>query len=121
MKREPEQRYCARCGSRLNRYNAETLCGPCNLTARDQVLHPPTVPPGFWQTDKIRDALATWHMGRVIFAYRTPSVPRPTTAAGASCQLAGTDPSAAEPDREGYGTRTDFQADSLGRNPRHSG
>lgn len=72
MKREPEpQRYCARCGSRLNRYNAGKLCGPCNLTARDQVLHPPTVPPDFWQTDKIRDALATWHMGRVIFAYRT--------------------------------------------------
>ncbi|WP_198037058.1 helix-turn-helix domain-containing protein [Nocardia sp. BMG51109] len=72
MKREPEQqRYCARCGSRLNRYNAEILCGPCNLTARDEALHPPTVPPDFWQTDKIRDALATWHMGRVIFAYRT--------------------------------------------------
>ncbi|WP_406229531.1 helix-turn-helix domain-containing protein [Nocardia sp. NBC_01009] len=29
------------------------------------------MPPDFWQTDKIRDALATWHMGRVIFAYRT--------------------------------------------------
>lgn len=72
MKREPDgRRYCARCGSRLNRYNAETRCGPCSLTARDQLLHPPTVPPGFWQTDKIRDALATWHMGRVIFAYRT--------------------------------------------------
>ncbi|WP_280439901.1 helix-turn-helix domain-containing protein [Nocardia cyriacigeorgica] len=25
----------------------------------------------FWQTDQMRDALATWHMGRVIYAYRT--------------------------------------------------
>jgi transcriptional regulator with XRE-family HTH domain len=25
----------------------------------------------FWDTDQMRDALATWHMGRVIYAYRT--------------------------------------------------
>jgi hypothetical protein len=29
------------------------------------------LPLEFWQIDQIRDALATWHMGRVIFAYRT--------------------------------------------------
>ncbi|MEU6187626.1 helix-turn-helix transcriptional regulator [Nocardia sp. NPDC047038] len=29
------------------------------------------MPTTFWQTDQIRDALATWHMGRVIYAYRT--------------------------------------------------
>ncbi|MGV9675452.1 helix-turn-helix domain-containing protein [Nocardia sp. NPDC003482] len=28
------------------------------------------MPFAFWQTDQMRDALATWHMGRVIFAYR---------------------------------------------------
>ncbi|MFB8281186.1 XRE family transcriptional regulator [Nocardia colli] len=72
MTREPEQqRHCARCGSRLSRYNGEIFCGPCDLVAHDQVLHPPCLPPEFWQTDKIRDALATWHMGRVFFAYRT--------------------------------------------------
>jgi hypothetical protein len=34
-------------------------------------MRPPTVPREFWNTDQMRDALATWHMGRVIFAYRT--------------------------------------------------
>ncbi|MEU2177571.1 helix-turn-helix domain-containing protein [Nocardia sp. NPDC019219] len=29
------------------------------------------MPFGFWQTDQMRDALATWHMGRVVAAYRT--------------------------------------------------
>jgi transcriptional regulator with XRE-family HTH domain len=28
------------------------------------------VPAEFWATDRIRDALATWHMGRVVAAYR---------------------------------------------------
>jgi len=28
------------------------------------------VPAEFWATDRMRDALATWHMGRVIAAYR---------------------------------------------------
>ena len=41
-------------------------------------MKPPIVPREFWQTDQMRDALATWHIGRVIFAYRThPWHPRP--------------------------------------------
>jgi transcriptional regulator with XRE-family HTH domain len=32
---------------------------------------PPSLPLSFWATDQMRDALASWHMGRVIFAYRT--------------------------------------------------
>lgn len=72
MTRMPEQkRYCARCGSRLNRYNLETVCDPCGSQTHDELQLPPSVPPVFWQTDQMRDALATWHMGRVIFAYRT--------------------------------------------------
>lgn len=71
MTRVPDvQRYCARCGSRLNRYNLETLCSPCGSAAPDDFQQPPPVPPAFWQVDQMRDALATWHMGRVIFAYR---------------------------------------------------
>lgn len=71
MTRVPDQhRYCVRCGSRLNSYNAETLCGSCAVGARDELREPPKVPPAFWRTDQMRDALATWHMGRVIFAYR---------------------------------------------------
>lgn len=72
MKRaSQEQRYCARCGSRLNRYNPEPLCAPCESASRGERQQPPSVPGDFWHTDQIRDALATWHMGRVIFAYRT--------------------------------------------------
>ncbi|MGY2036136.1 helix-turn-helix domain-containing protein [Nocardia gipuzkoensis] len=71
MKRaSQEQRYCARCGSRLNRYNPEPLCAPCESASRCERQQPPSVSSDFWHTDQIRDALATWHMGRVIFAYR---------------------------------------------------
>lgn len=72
MTRVPdEQRYCARCGKRLSSYNAESLCGSCEVSVRDELLEPPAVPPAFWHTDQMRDALATWHLGRVIYAYRT--------------------------------------------------
>jgi transcriptional regulator with XRE-family HTH domain len=63
-------RYCGRCGTRLARDNRETRCAGCSHTARDVLLKPPDVPREFWDTDQMRDALATWHMGRVIFAYR---------------------------------------------------
>ena len=66
-----DQRYCARCGSRLSRYNPSPLCGACEVMARGQGHYPPALPPAFWETDQMRDALATWHMGRVIFAYRS--------------------------------------------------
>ncbi|TCJ96311.1 helix-turn-helix domain-containing protein [Nocardia alba] len=65
------QRYCSRCGSRLNRYNTGSFCASCEGTFRDNLRQPPDVPPSFWQADLMRDALATWHMGRVIFAFRT--------------------------------------------------
>lgn len=64
-------RYCAGCGVRLSHYNGETHCGSCETKSRDQLQQPPKTPPGFWQTDQMQDALATWHMGRVIYAYRT--------------------------------------------------
>lgn len=35
------------------------------------LLRPPAVSREFWDTDQMRDALATWHLGRVIYAYRT--------------------------------------------------
>ena len=55
----------------MARDNANNLCGACQARARDLVAGSPEVPPGFWNTDRMRDALATWHMGRVIAAYRT--------------------------------------------------
>ncbi len=72
MTRIPQmQRYCARCGTRLNNYNHDSCCAPCESASRDQRQQPPLLPPAFWLTDQMRDALATWHIGRVIFAYRT--------------------------------------------------
>lgn len=63
-------RYCARCGARLSSYNTEVLCSPCHNNARSEQHRPPDVPPEFWLTDQMRDACATWHMGRVVHAYR---------------------------------------------------
>ena len=72
MKPKPStQRYCAGCGSRLSSYNPQSRCGACALSIRNEVHQPPSVPPEFWQTDQMRDACATWHLGRVIYAYRT--------------------------------------------------
>lgn len=64
-------RYCNRCGGRLARDNAGDQCAACSRTGTDALLKPPAVPAGFWETDQIRDALATRHMGRVFYAYRT--------------------------------------------------
>lgn len=63
-------RYCTRCGGRLARDNKSARCTACNHATRDTLLRPPSVPREFWDTDQMRDGLATWHMGRVIFAYR---------------------------------------------------
>jgi hypothetical protein len=64
-------RYCTRCGRRLAQDNATKRCGACTQAGREALLGPPRVPPEFWRTDQMGDALATWHMGRVIYAYRT--------------------------------------------------
>lgn len=61
--------YC-RCGTRLARDNASSQCAACLNKARDLVTRPPAVPPEFWENTRIRDALDSWHMGRVIAAYR---------------------------------------------------
>jgi hypothetical protein len=48
--------------------NAAGRCDPCAARA---LREPPAVPAEFWDAAGMRDALATWHMGRVFFAYRT--------------------------------------------------
>ncbi|ABD12247.1 DNA-binding protein [Frankia sp. CcI156] len=63
-------RYCRSCGSRLARDNAAGSCAPCQRKQEQLRLQAPVVPDHFWQTDELRDALASWHMGRVIAAYR---------------------------------------------------
>jgi transcriptional regulator with XRE-family HTH domain len=63
-------RHCVRCGIRLARDNNNAHCGSCSHATRDMSHKPPAVPCEFWDIDQMHDALATWHMGRVVFAYR---------------------------------------------------
>jgi tetratricopeptide (TPR) repeat protein len=63
-------RYCRSCGTRLTRGNKATACGPCEAGARDLDTGAPAVPPEFWLTDEMRDALTSRHMGRVMAAFR---------------------------------------------------
>ncbi|MEN3611391.1 helix-turn-helix transcriptional regulator [Plantactinospora sp. ZYX-F-223] len=62
-------RYC-RCGTRLARDNRQHQCAACQSKTRGLAAGPPDVPANFWDTDEMRDALATWNMGQVIAAYR---------------------------------------------------
>jgi hypothetical protein len=64
-------RYCRSCRGRLARDNTSAECAACQKKQRDLLLGAPQVPDDFWTTDEMRDALASWHMGRVIAAYRT--------------------------------------------------
>lgn len=61
-------RSCERCGVRLARDNLDIQCSSCR---RSSALRPPNVPRSFWDADDMRIALESWHMGRVVFAYRT--------------------------------------------------
>jgi tetratricopeptide (TPR) repeat protein len=45
------------------------LCTACRRQVQCS-LQPPDVPAAFWDSDQLRDALAAWHMGRVVHAYR---------------------------------------------------
>ena len=62
-------RYCRACGERLAYCQIGDRCPACQ---RKAIGHdrPPELPPTFWQTDLMRAALATWHIGKVIRAYR---------------------------------------------------
>lgn len=60
-------RYC-RCGSALARDNPDRLCASCQARCRRD--RAPNVPPEFWQTEALADALASGDVGRVIRAYR---------------------------------------------------
>lgn len=62
-------RYC-RCGTLLARDNPSPLCAACQTKARDLFAGPPELAAAFWADDQMREALANWHMGQVIAAYR---------------------------------------------------
>ncbi|MFT7841112.1 helix-turn-helix transcriptional regulator [Saccharothrix sp. BKS2] len=81
-----EQVRRCRCGTRLARDNRGTLCHACTKTARNHLIEPPRVPPEFWHTSEMRQALATCDMGVVMRAFRTRHlhgrpIPQQTAAA----------------------------------------
>jgi transcriptional regulator with XRE-family HTH domain len=53
---------------RLARDNDDVLCSSCQ---RSSALNAPAVPRDFWKDPEIRHALDIWHIGRVIYLYRT--------------------------------------------------
>ncbi|SCD87021.1 hypothetical protein GA0115240_12779 [Streptomyces sp. DvalAA-14] len=67
---QQQVRHCS-CGTRLARDNRGALCASC-LRRREtaSIAQPPEVPEEFWQDDRLREALAGWHMGQVFYAYR---------------------------------------------------
>ncbi|WP_239332105.1 helix-turn-helix domain-containing protein [Frankia sp. CiP3] len=68
---ERRQHHYCRCSVRLARDNQTGQCGQCQRRMVELETGAPTVPPAFWETsDQLRDALASWHMGQVIAAYR---------------------------------------------------
>ncbi len=68
MTHSNEQRRCCECGVPLSHYNSGMFCGACTTTPTDE---PIDMPAQFWWSEHMLAALASWHMGRVIFAYRT--------------------------------------------------
>ncbi len=66
-------RYCNSCGARLASDNRAPLWASCTAAA-GSLTGPPDVPESFWSVDLMRDALASWHIGRVLWAYRNHPV-----------------------------------------------
>lgn len=65
-----EARYCGGCGGRLARDNTAAACSPCLHARRTTENRAPDVTAEFWQTDQMRDALASRDMSVVVRAYR---------------------------------------------------
>src|SRR5580700_5920140 len=64
-------RYCTCCGARLASDNADSMCRPCQRAAHETTLRPPEVPPGFWDNDRLKDALVRdRHIGHAVRSYR---------------------------------------------------
>ncbi|MGH8896523.1 MAG: helix-turn-helix domain-containing protein [Egibacteraceae bacterium] len=74
-------RYCRGCGCRIARDNRTSWCSPCQHREFERTARAPQQPEAFWETDHIRDALASRDMGAVVRAYRHHPAhgPRPLT------------------------------------------
>lgn len=62
-------RYCRSCGARLARDNRALLCATC-MSVEASPIGPPEVPESFWTDELMIEALETWHIGRVLWAFR---------------------------------------------------
>jgi transcriptional regulator with XRE-family HTH domain len=51
--------------------NTDRLCATCRAKASDDLVQPPALPRSFWTSEHMATALETWHMGKVLMAYRT--------------------------------------------------
>jgi transcriptional regulator with XRE-family HTH domain len=65
------RRACSRCGARLALDNTDHFCSVCRSKATDDLVRPPSLPRVFWTDDRMQAALDSWHMGKVLSAYRT--------------------------------------------------
>lgn len=63
-------RYCRGCGTRLSVGSRREKCGRCQHQAAELAMAAPRVPAEFWAIDRMQDALASWHMGQIIAAFR---------------------------------------------------
>jgi len=68
---QPRSRCCARCSTCLALDNSDRLCAACRSKASDELVKPPTLPRAFWVHDHLREALDSWHFGRLIATYRS--------------------------------------------------
>jgi len=71
MSQSSAARSCRSCGARLARDNQGDQCAPCSKQAGPQSWRPPDTPAEFWDTAEMQTALSSWHIGRVIRAYRS--------------------------------------------------
>lgn len=65
------RRRCGRCNAILAKDNTDRLCATCRAKANDDLVRPPSLPRSFWTDDHMAAALDSWHMGKVLMAYRT--------------------------------------------------
>lgn len=68
---QPTRRRCDRCKTILAKDNTDRLCASCRARANDELVRPPALPRSFWVSEHMATALDSWHMGKVLSAYRT--------------------------------------------------
>lgn len=65
-----QARYCAGCATRIAADNPSHLCSACARPGATRTVGAPRLERSFWESDLMRDALASQDMGTVVAAYR---------------------------------------------------